>query len=561
MKTTFTYDHLLRYDELKADLEQLAADYPQYCRMKSLTKTEEGRDVWCMEITDYSTGEPGEKPAYYVDGCFHAGEVTGLSCALHFADYLITNAPDGETGSVLKTYAAYVIPCVSPDGVEYYYDHPETLRSVDRMYPSKQTPPGLNYGDVDGDGVSRQMRVKSPYGVWKLDPDDPRMMIYREPDETEGEFYNVYAEGFIQDFNGLDVPKAKDKFEYDFNRSFPTAWVPESSQRGAGDYPLYYPETKCIADFVLAHPNICTVMTYHTKGGNFVYPPGYKPASEAEPEDMNLYREICRVGVEETNYTPAQCYTDFTVGGSYGTFDDWCHFDRGIPAITVETWDAYVRAGVEPEFPRKNHGDNLPKEKEIDQLRKLLKWTDENLGPEVYKPWTKCVHPQLGEVEIGGYDFKYVFQNCPPKFLPEECEKTTRFMFRNMKMLPHVVVDDVKVEKVSDGVYKVEAIVGNRGYYSTNLTKEAVKLKVNHPVKVSLEGDFEMVDGKKTVSLGDLAGFIVVHSYFGRLGLCTDTHPSQQKKAVWIIKANEGEKLTVKSVSTTGGTDSVEIVL
>ncbi len=561
MKTTFTYDHFNHYDELTSMLKTLAEKYSGFCRLHSLAATQEGREIWCMEITDYSTGACETKPAYYVDGNHHAGEVTGSSCATYFADYLLTNSGEGDVAALLQKNAVYVIPRVSPDGVEYYFDHPATLRSLNRNYLYDSDQPGLNYADVDGDGVVRSMRVKSPYGVWKCSEEDPRLMVYREPDETEGEFYNIYTEGYIQDFNGLDVPVARDKFGYDLNRSYPIAWAPESVQRGAGEYPLCNIETKSVADFIIGHPNICTVMTYHTYGGILLYPPGYKPSEEAFPEDLKLYREICKVGAEETGYTPAQCHDDFDPSGSSGAMDDWCHFDRGIPTMTVETWDPYPRAGMPHDFSGRSSRRGRSKEEELDRLKKLLKWTDENLGTEAFKPWTKCTHPQLGEVEIGGFDYKYTIQNCPLKFLPQECEKNTRFLIRSLKMLPQVVIDSVKSEKVADDIFRVEAVVGNRGYYSTNLMKETIKLMRDHTVQAELAGNFEMVEGEKKADIGHLAGFFEVHSYFGRMGLCTDTHPSQQKKVSWLVRGKEGEELAVHVNCVTGGCCCEKVVL
>ena len=45
------------------------------------------------------------------------------------------------------------------------------------------------------------------------------------------------------------------------------------------------------------------------------------------------------------------------------------------------------------------------------------------MGKDAFQPWTKLEHPQLGEVEIGGMDFKFTMQNCPPAYLQREVGK------------------------------------------------------------------------------------------------------------------------------------------
>src|SRR4051812_36228793 len=65
------YDHAGIGDILK----KIAAAYPKLARLESIGKSYEGRDMWCIEITDYSKGDPSKKPAMYIDGNIHSNEV------------------------------------------------------------------------------------------------------------------------------------------------------------------------------------------------------------------------------------------------------------------------------------------------------------------------------------------------------------------------------------------------------------------------------------------------------------------------------------------------------
>ena len=47
-------------------------------------------------------------------------------------------------------------------------------------------------------------------------------------------------------------------------------------------------------------------------------------------------------------------------------------------------------------------------------------WNDAELGGTGFAPWKKYAHPQLGEVEIGGWRARFISRNPPPRFLEGE---------------------------------------------------------------------------------------------------------------------------------------------
>jgi len=60
---------------------------------------------------------------------------------------------------------------------------------------------------------------------------------------------------------------------YDPNRNFASDWQPNYVQRGAMDYPFQLPESKAVNDFLLAHPNVAGLQTYHNSGGMILRSP------------------------------------------------------------------------------------------------------------------------------------------------------------------------------------------------------------------------------------------------------------------------------------------------
>lgn len=575
---TLKYDHFYRYQEITDLLEGYVKDHPSLCSLESIGVTPEGRKIWVITVTDSAYGAPEDKPAFYAEGNIHAGEVTGCMTCMYLLDVIFTNLDDAYIKDMLKKYTIYVCPRVSPDGSEHYLTTPDYVRSAPRNYPYEQPMPGLHQADLDGDGVVRKMRVRSPYGIWKESPADPRVMTRRLPDDVEGVFYNVYSEGLIEDYDGVNVISAPGKFGNDFNRNYPIGWKPEHEQHGAGDFPLSNPETMANATFLKKHQNVCAVMDMHTMGGQNLYTPGFKPRKETERADIEIYKQLGEMAKEENGYPIVNVFDEYMPLGSqatYGGFDDFCHFILGVPAFTIECWDLDPRVGLTPVFPPK--ADETWAEQE-DVAQKYVKWIDENLDGEEHenaiKPWTPFQHPQLGEVEIGGIDYKHVVQNPPIKFLVQELEKHTRFMLRYIHTLPQisfhkVCVTDLGTAKEAEGseaahLYQLDAQVMNTGYLATYVFKEGLKLKDLKPLTIEITGNGAcdeaadaksvpgvcFIQGKAKTNIGHLEGFSGLGGWNGGLGASTMQKDPCEKKVTWIVSAAPGTELTL---TVTGG--------
>ncbi|MBQ1270029.1 MAG: zinc carboxypeptidase [Clostridia bacterium] len=560
MKASRTYDRYYLYSEIEAILKGYEKDYPEFTRLESLAVTAEGRNIWAISVTDTRCGDFADKPAYCIDGNIHAGEVTGSMVAMHFLDLLYSNLENDEIRKLLMDYTFYVIPRISPDGSDVYLTTPEMLRSVNHMYPFEELMPGVQPCDLDGDGVIRRMRIKSPYGNWKVSSDDPRLMVKRGPDDIEGDFYNVFNEGMVEDYDGVVIKQAPSKWGNDFNRNFPFAWVPEPKQAGAGTYPLINTETKAMADFTASHKNICCILNMHTMGGFYLYPPGYKSGKEAYKEDMAVYEALGKMGTEESTYPAINIrdnYVPVESGPICGLFDDFNHFVMGLINFTIECWDLYPRVGIPHTFPTKIKND----EQQYEQMKKVYEWADENLGKEVIMPWTEFEHPQLGKVEIGGYDYKTLVQNCPPKFLQQEVEKHGRFILRAAKAMPRLDVRGVKVTPIGDA-WKVEACVYNSRFLPTYVTKEALNLKIVGPVKATIEGEgVEIIEGKAVMDLGQLEGFSGIKNGASSGGQVSIVGAPCEKKVSWIVKASAGTEVTVSFAHPRAGKAEAKIIL
>ena len=560
MKTTFQYDHYYKYDELEKNLKYFSEKYPELCDLESICVTEENRNVYAMTITNKKTGAALDKPAFHIDGNTHAGEVTGSMAAMHAIDVLLTGyGEDKVITKILDRMTIYVVPRISPDGAETYLTTPYSIRSVNRVHNPEKG--GIRSEDLDGDGVIRMMRIPTPYGAWKKDKDDSSIMAKRDPGDADGEFYDIYAEGNFEAFDGDEnLKEKKEDWSLDFNRNYPYGWFPENRQAGAGKYPLSNPETKAMADWVIEHPNIGGVSTNHTSGGIILYPPGTRPSTAVSEKDINQFIEIANMGKEELGYEPLNIYDSFIsdpANYDSGAFDDWCYQSQGIVAYTVELWDLAKRVGVPLVWNARN------KESVQEELKRFvacMKWVKEN-APEYYEDWKPFHHETFGDVEIGGFNFKFSQQNPPESFLNGVLEQMTRFMIRFAQSMPRLTIDTLTSEKVSDDIYKVTAVVGNLGYLPTNLTEEAKKLNISKEVEVTISGG-KIVSGLEKTKIGNLEGYGSTSTgtnFYGNIS--TDYNAKARKKLTWVVQAKSGTEITVSCAQEKSGKASKTITL
>jgi len=530
------------YAEIVELLQAWQAAYPQLATVYPIGKTYEERDIYVIEITNKETGPADDKPAYYIDANFHAGEVTGSAVALYTISYLLENyGTDASVTTLLDQKAFYIIPRVSIDGAELYLHTPQMLRSSTRLYPYEDEQDGLHPEDINGDGFITQMRVPDPHGNWKVSAHDPRLMVPRAPDDFAGQFYRLYTEGRIKNFDGVEVKPAPPRYGLDINRNAPANWMNKPS---SGPYPFSEPETRTVANFFLSKKNIAGAMSYHTAGGVHLRPPCTKSDDKLAGKDLEYFKAIWERGTEYTGYQQVGVFDGFTrdkqnpMGGIYM---DWVYEHQGVLCWSTELWNVAKQAGIE-KSDFLSQLKKSPKELEADGL-KLLQWNDRELGGEGFVPWTPFEHPDLGPVEIGGWKTKFVRQNPPEKFLAAECHNNAMFTLVHAHSLPRLGLRKIEVETVGNGFYRVSAGVVNQGYLPTNGSDMAARLNVTRPIVACIAGQGVTVPaGKAEIEMEHLPGW-------------------GEKKVEWLVQAAPGSKAIITVHTPRAGKAQAEVIL
>ncbi len=482
------YNRYYNLKEIERALNLFKSKYPKFVKVEIIGKSYKGNPIWAVTINNPETGREEDKPAMYVDANIHGNEIQGTEVTLYLIDYLLSNYGKLEKiTKLLNRVVFYVVPVVNPDGREYFMKHPNTpSTSRWNLMPYDNDKDGEvdedGFEDIDGDGNILQMIKRVPEGMGNLikDKKDPRILRRAKPEEGEkGDYIFVGLEGIDNDGDGEineDPPGG-----YDMNRDYGFNWMPGYIQFGASTIPFYSSETYAIGQFLVSHKNIAATQDFHNSGGMILRGPGAPNMGRYPFLDVKVYDYI---GKEGEKILPGYKYMISwkDLYNVYGGFNDWSYRALGIISFTNELYFEH---------------QDFDKDGKVTEEERM-KWNDLILHGAGFSDWHKFNHPQLGEIEIGGW--KKLTTRIPPSFQLEElCHRNASFVIFNAYHLPLVKIGNIEKKKLDRDIYKIRVFIENERAIPTR-TMHAVSKNIGSP-------DYVRIKGK---SIKVLSGGIVV---------------------------------------------------
>jgi hypothetical protein len=296
-----------------------------------------------------------------------------------------------------------------------------------------------------------------------------------------------------------------------------------------------------VVQAIVERTNICAFLQYHTFSGVQLRPYGNKPDDALPTFDLRMFKEIGAKATEITGYPALSVYADFRYDPKdviTGVADDWAYDHLGIHAWTTEFWNPLAAAGVEA-------GNIIDwwLDHPLDDDLKLLAWADEQVPGEGYVDWYPWLHPQLGPVELGGWDPTF-FSNPPPALLEAEVRPHADWAMWHVLISPALRVREVAATPAGEGTWKVRLVVENAGYLPTQVTQKALDRQAVRPVEAELEPaeGCTLVAGDRRQELGQLDGRAPQRSMLSGFGTANDGSPDRAK-AEWVVRAPAGAEL------------------
>lgn len=546
--------------------EKWAELYPEIVDLYIIGESFEGRPIYQMTLTNKKTGKDTEKPAAYFEGGRHSGEITASESVLWLTQHLLENyGKDKEITHLIDTKAIYLRPQNNPDGSNLYLYTEQRNRST--VKPHDNDRDGLidedPEEDLDGDGVIYQMRKKAVTEEEKkkanyiVDPDHPSGKLMKRVFPGKGD-YLLYTEGIDNDGDGDYNEDGVGGL--DLHRNYPENWRPDIggdltgrgyTQYGAGEYPLSEPETRSTVLWMLSHANISVVNSMDTRVPMHLRPPSTSKSEERMyPEDLAIYKEMDELGLSYTAYpwagdvyeTYSTRYKVNRMTGDplkpsplFGHGPDFGYFYFGSIWYGDELWNN----GAMKDYNNDGIYDDYD----------ALVWDEEENGGKGFKSWTPFDHPELGEVEIGGFHPKFFGQNGPPWQLENWAKKQALFNLAMAKRLPEIKIEKPVIKKIKDGEYEIFLTWENVGGLPVAL-EQAKLVKIVQEDRVSLEFAKALTEGyenaKVQITSPDLYDKTIYAGYTGK---------GEKKTVSFKVKVNSAEEVKgkIKLSSTRGG--------
>ncbi len=281
------------FSEMESFLSSVASTYPDITKLTSIGTSYEGRDIWCLEISD-NPGVDEDEPGVFYMGLHHAREWPSLAACVYIIEQLTSNYGVNSTltGHV-DTNRIWVVPCVNPDGYVYDHDQGNDWRK-NRHYFSQYGSYGVdlnrNYpGACNGE----------PWGTWGSMPSSH---VTHQPSQSQ----------YVGPLGGSEL------------------------------------ETQAIMNMFRSH-DICASLTFHTYSELVLWPWGYS-TSETTPDNAYLSSVGTAIAQRITTqsgygtYDPGQSSSLYPTGGDT---TDWAygygHYVQGRPvfAYTIEMCSSF----------------------------------------------------------------------------------------------------------------------------------------------------------------------------------------------------------------------------
>lgn len=328
------------YDTLTRDLRAWTDASEGAAALEKIATTVSDRAVWAVTLALPGAVEPAKRPAILIVGGIDGQDVSSSEVALNVAVNLLRKAraaADGPEARLLTQNTLLIVPRANPDGVERFFSSPRDESVVNNRRIDNDRDDAVDEdgsSDLDGDGRIGVMRIRDPEGEWMIDPDEPRLL--RKADRNKGEtgVYRLMLEGRDDDGDGLideDGPGGVDD-----DRNWPHLFEPGIAANG--NHPLSEPETRGLADYVLAHPHIRAAIVYGRNDNLVTVPKGQARGPSGQdyrdlhPDDLALYEQISEKYKALTGYkTLSGARPD---GGLYA----WLYSQEGLPTFAIRPW-------------------------------------------------------------------------------------------------------------------------------------------------------------------------------------------------------------------------------
>ncbi|MEP7084772.1 MAG: peptidase M14, partial [Betaproteobacteria bacterium] len=261
---------------------------------------------------------------------------------------------------------------------------------------------------------------------------------------------------------------------------------------------------------------------------------------------------------EHTGYPTVSGFHEFLYAPETpikGDLTDYAYHQRGCLAYVIELWDIFHQIGIETMKPFVDHYTRLDRQ----HFLALAKWDREVNHSRIFRPWRKVLHPQLGEVEVGGLNPLVGISNPPFEQLAEICSTQSAAFLRVAALIPNLKIELISQQSIGPAHTKIELRIANVGYLATYGLPSAKQLPHSEPLRLAAQGPgLKLIaPAESPIEIGHLDGW-GTGLYAGISIFAPWTRGNVHEKVVTLVVEGSG-RLQAKVGSCRVGYQTLEI--
>ena len=195
----------------------------------------------------------------------------------------------------------------------------------------------------------------------------------------------------------------------------------------------------------------------------------------------------------------------------------------------------------------------------------VFRFFDRESPGTAYVDWYEFEHPQLGKLEIGGWDIMNSFHNPPLHLLEKEVAPFPDWFVYQALLTARLELVEASATELGENTVLVRLVVANSGYLSTAGSEKALENAVVRPIvaEIALPAPAKLLRGKSREEIGHLDGRVGMMASPVFLGTGFDATDGKNSRACveWLVKAQAGTHVDLTARQERSGTVTARITL
>ncbi|MGH8632030.1 MAG: carboxypeptidase, partial [Burkholderiales bacterium] len=203
------------------------------------------------------------------------------------------------------------------------------------------------------------------------------------------------------------------------------------------------------------------------------------------------------------------------------------------------------------------------REHPIEDDLKLMQWNDTALRGQGFVNWYPFDHPQLGHVELGGWDSLFTWTNPPHALLEKELAPLSKWLVWHCLISPRLEIIEASASALSTDTWRIRLVVQNTGWLPSYVTRQAKNRKLSRGLvcEIGLAEGVSLLTGKQREELGEMEGRAYKPAAANTWAGAAADETSDRLKVEWVVRAKKGQVLRLTARHERAGTQHAELKL